>query len=71
MALAVAGVAAVGEGFGAAVLVSLDPGVDGGSRDAEASGQFSDGVEAVLVERDEAGAFEHGIGSGKGHGRLG
>ncbi len=48
--LAVGCMAAVSEGLSSPVSVSLDPGVDGGPGDAEASGQFSDGEEAVLVE---------------------
>ena len=70
MCLRVAGVAAVGEGLGSTVAVALDPGVGRGAGDAEAVGEFGDGVEALGVEGDELGAFEHGIGGGEGHGRA-
>jgi hypothetical protein len=51
-------------------LTAFDPLIDDGAGDAEALGKFGDGVEAFVLQGNEASAFEHRVGRGKGHGRL-
>ncbi len=69
--LVMPGVAAISQRLSASGAVADDPLVGGLARDACAVGEFSDGVEALGVEGDKAGSFEHGIGDGPGHGGLG
>ena len=66
-----ASTALVGERLGPAIAVALDLLVGRRSGDAEACGEFGDGVEAVEIGGDETGALHRRVGGGEGHGVQG